>query len=492
MTSKELHLSIVDQCTFRKYIKDLFVFPFPDISRADDALHALRTGLSLTLRHYPHMAGTLIVPDLSRGYLKATYPDPVSPDHGNMMLAASFDQAANPQFDYRIMEKEGFPPAMLPPNLLCPTGLQNHPGLGHPYAETGTGATMGYAIPVMRAQATFIPGGLVLSVYGHHGVLDGIAFDLFFKVWSGYVKDINAGVEVAAMDKIEPVDSSAHRRALDALLPASPSEDTPRDGGGLSIQPTKIPYPTIRSDPYETTAKIVCLPASAIATLKGELQALTTTRISTFITLTSLMWVHAIRARSAALQAAGCDTVALAIAVHLGKRAGPAFPKDFSGNLAPYATTPYPLSEILNNPPLGSQVTAQHLFPVALALTFTLAGLSPEWLARRIEYLSTFTNPSKTFEDTSFANGPVMMITTWQHLGADWVWNIPGTGGDGKASALRKPSYRSEGGMRVLARREGEDRDYEVLMCLEVGEMERFIEGLGERVGRVVEGWADE
>lgn len=67
---------------------------------------------------------------------------------------------------------------------------------------------------------------------------------------------------------------------------------------------------------------------------------------------------------------------------------------------------------------------------------------------------------------------------------------MPGTSGDGKAGALRKPSHKSEGGMRVLARQEEGDRDFEVLMCLEVGEMARFVEGLGRRLSRVVEGWA--
>jgi len=83
-----------------------------------------------------------------------------------------------------------------------------------------------------------------------------------------------------------------------------------------------------------------------------------------------------------------------------------------------------------------------------------------------------------------------MMVTSWQHLGADWVWNIPGTGGDGKARALRKPSYKSEGGIRILPRMKGGNRDYEVLVCLEEGEMERMVRSLEEGgfVESVVEG----
>jgi hypothetical protein len=144
ISTKELHLSIVDQTTFRQYIRSLYIFPFPEISRADDAIHALRTSLSLALRHYPHLAGALEVPDRTTGYLEAIYPNPVRSNHGDIMLSASFALLTNPSFDYCIMEEEGFPPAMLPAYAFCPLGLQNRAGLEHPYGENGASAARGY------------------------------------------------------------------------------------------------------------------------------------------------------------------------------------------------------------------------------------------------------------------------------------------------------------------------------------------------------------
>lgn len=38
----------------------------------------------------------------------------------------------------------------------------------------------------------------------------------------------------------------------------------------------------------------------------------------------------------------------------------------------------------------------------------------------------------------------------------------------------------------VLPRKSDRDRDYELLVCLQDGEMERLIEGLGDLVGRWV------
>ncbi|KAF1918816.1 hypothetical protein BDU57DRAFT_440463, partial [Ampelomyces quisqualis] len=179
--TKELYLSIIDQTVFRQYLRHLFIFPFKDISYAVDALHNLRTGLSRTLQQYPFLAGTVKVADASSGVLKATYPEPIRQDYGDIMLSTSHALAANAKFDYYTLEKAGFPPAMLPAFAFCPIGLRNHAGLDDPYAKLGASAAKGYRIPIMCAQATFIPGGLVLSVYAHHSVVDGGAVDKIYE-----------------------------------------------------------------------------------------------------------------------------------------------------------------------------------------------------------------------------------------------------------------------------------------------------------------------
>jgi hypothetical protein len=86
MTStKKIHLSILDQTTYRHYIRALFILSFPDISQASDALRGLRGGLSLALLHYPHLTGSLIT-NPAMGYLEATYPDTLPLNVGDIML----------------------------------------------------------------------------------------------------------------------------------------------------------------------------------------------------------------------------------------------------------------------------------------------------------------------------------------------------------------------------------------------------------------------
>lgn len=127
---------------------------------------------------------------------------------------------------------------------------------------------------------------------------------------------------------------------------------------------------------------------------------------------------------------------------------------------------------------LQAEAKATCLLPIALSITATLQAVDHEWLKQRIEFLSTVADPSTVCNTFTYANGPDLSMTSWQHLFANWTWNIPGTSGDGKASAVRKPSYLSEVGVRVLPWKNDGDRDYELLVCLEEGDMARLIEGL--------------
>jgi hypothetical protein len=226
------------------------------------------------------LAGSLIT-NSAMGFLEATYPDRLPPNVGDIMLYPNYEHVADPKMYFHVMEGDGFPPAMLSPRKLCPLSLQNHSGLSNPYAEKEAHPEHGVHIPILRAQAVFIPGGLILSVYWHHSVLEGFAANLYFDPWAGYVKDFKNGFDFdAAASKIVPVDSSAHRLAVDALMSDPKLNGAPRYPL-LVVEPDKNPRPSIHSEPYKIVAKIIVLPASSLAALKVELEALAGTRVST-------------------------------------------------------------------------------------------------------------------------------------------------------------------------------------------------------------------
>lgn len=477
--TKDLHLSAIDQSVYRQYVRHLHIFPFPDVSYADDALHALRTGLSSTLREYPFLAGTLKVPDLSTGLLKATCPDPIRRDYGNIMLTASFALAATRKFDYHALEEAGFPPAMLPAYAFCPPGLRNHAGLDDPYAETSASAAKGYRIPIMCAQATFIPGGLVLSLYAHHSVVDGCAIIKLYEVRSYYVRGLkNGSSENVKLPRVDACHFSTERRRLDATTDTTTFWPVPHYPE-LATVTTKTPVTPLRSTPYDVKAKVFRFPASYIANLRSDLQALTKIRISTFTSIAALMWTHITRSPQSRIhhhssrntrQSASTSRARTLARIHGQRRPlrhhSPAHRMDDNPRFTHYTTPPPPRRPSNHNNPQIHLTLLAHQTP---------------------HYLSSLEDPSIKTNAFTYVNGPDLIINSWQFQGADCEWDIPGTT-DKKASAIRKPSYLSEGGVRILPRRSDGQSDYEVLVSLEDGEMGRLVEGLEGVVGRVVDG----
>lgn len=468
--TKELHLSVIDRTMIRAYIKQLMIFPFPNSTHTDEALRNIRTGLSLTVQQLPFLAGTLVVDDLNIHNLKATYPEPPRPNEGDIILIASHALENNARFSYYTMEAMGFPPVMLPEHEFCPEGLR--------YPASGT---FGVPIPIMMSQATFIPGGLVLSVYTHHTVVDGSGVDVVYKIWAAHTKNAKDSTGNTALSSSSGlVNSSALRRAIDAMSKSCTSDALPRCPELRSREESCNMAP-LRPEPYHIVAKIISLSESSISRVKSELQAQTATRISTFVALVALFCSRITRARARVLARSSHKSTRLGVAMNMRTRCTADLGSDFVGNMSLFSSTKVPIEDCTSP------------MPLALALNATFSSVDAEWFTRRLKYLTTVEDLSTLAASCpSFSrdNGPDLFISSWQRLGMEWDWGIPGTS-DGKPSAIRKPgigdSGGGEGGLNIMPRREEAGRDYEVMVILEEGDMGRLIEGLGDLVKRVVD-----
>lgn len=263
---------------------------------AEAALQHLHARLSLTIQELPFLAGTVMVHDLSTGILKATYRDPPCSDQGDIILEASHASATDSRYNYETIRAAGFPPAMLPASAFCPIGLKNHPGLDDAYAHKrdSATATKGVPVPVMRAQATFIPGGLVLSVYTHHSVIDGAGSDTICRIWASGDNGEKGNCTDRSSANGEVIDPSASRRAIDAMTALSTSNAPPQCRELTTLDKRRAVAP-LRPEPYSVVARIISLSASVISRVRSELQAQTPTRISTVVALMSLLWSPARR-----------------------------------------------------------------------------------------------------------------------------------------------------------------------------------------------------
>jgi hypothetical protein len=185
MASKELHLSVVDQNTVRVYTQLFLIFPFPDRTQVDSAIKALASGLQITLKNFPFLAGTLQLADSKSGKLLLKYPAETPEVLSSGLLKAKVLR----QFPhtYEQLKRDGMPPSAITSEVFCPEELHNFSGI--PYDGEGIVDFTKSEAPAMRVQAYFIDGGLVLGIYTHHSVMD---FSGMNKFWEHYACNVRA------------------------------------------------------------------------------------------------------------------------------------------------------------------------------------------------------------------------------------------------------------------------------------------------------------
>jgi hypothetical protein len=171
MAEENLHLSVLDQNGARVYNHTLLLFPFPNDSEIEIAIEALANGLQYTVAKLPFLAGKIYPPDPKTGRLSLRYLHEV-PDLIDARVFATKKLTYPDEYahKYADLASEGMPPKYLPGEIFCPDVLRNCSGIPQ-YAEGVFEVTD--PVPVLAVQAFFISGGLVLSIYNHHSVMDG-------------------------------------------------------------------------------------------------------------------------------------------------------------------------------------------------------------------------------------------------------------------------------------------------------------------------------
>ncbi|KAF2993020.1 hypothetical protein E8E13_001098 [Curvularia kusanoi] len=482
-TPNVLRLSRLDQTVLRVYVRQLLIFPLSEPGLREDAQTVLAAGLTATLKQFPFLAGTVEVTDISAGTLDVQYPKRI--DKETVSRIFTVNEQSLEALDYKILREAGFPPSRLPADILCPTALISHPGMDDQYAEVLTTFAKGKPIPVFAAQLNFIRGGLIISTHTHHSVVDGTGIAKIYSVWSGWTRSWNN--KLIYPEQVHPAVLNSHRSVLDHLAADAkpmklPEFRSPNDPGNAPM----------RNPPYRLSAKLLVFPAATIAELAASLSATTNVRISSFTALCALVWCQVTNARREAMIKSGIGKTTLGIAVDHRKRVGQVLPDDYLGNCANGMIISLQLSEI----PAASNMNAEHIAPAALALSRNLGEVNLDWFRARLLELSKREISTKWILNLDTQNGPDIFITSWQHIGADDAWAIPGTtraseetGWGCKPSAIRKPHNMWEGGMQILPRQKGDAAPFEIPLCLEEGEMERTLHGLraGNWVQRVVE-----
>jgi hypothetical protein len=276
------------------------------------------------------------VPDRTTGQLRLLYNGHL--DAGSVtvrLLTSNIDLVTNTRFRYEVLEKNGFDPSRWPSDMFCPSAVKHHPGLEDLdyFANQATRFENGIPLPVLTAQVTLIPGGLVLSVWTHHCIADGAGARRIYSIWSDNVRQSASFDETIELDQVtEPergsaeVDSSAVPRALDTLAHTL----TPEPQTTIldhRVQPLRAAY-------YPVAAKLFRFHPTTIDRLRNSLTNLTNIRLSIFVTIAALLWTYILRAQKTVLVSTGSTTSTLAVVVDLRSRLKALFDttQDYLGN----------------------------------------------------------------------------------------------------------------------------------------------------------------
>ncbi|PVH94408.1 hypothetical protein DM02DRAFT_693131 [Periconia macrospinosa] len=486
---KNFHLNTLDQTMLRIYVRHLHIFQFPDPQKRDEAFQTLRGSFFLTLRQLPFLAGFIQPPTEQEGRLYLKYSEEISEELTGGLFTLNIATTENDELRFDNLEAEGFPPSKLSRDAFCPKLLKNHPGLDDPFAEGLVSFKKDIAVPVLAAQANFVHGGLILSVYANHSVLDGTGVAQFYRIWSSHISSDNhlkaAGIH--AEPPVPPVlglsgvaSEETQRHALDEFGKLSEPEDCPE----VRYPGTASNTPKLRSTPYDLSARVFVFSSSTILKLTSELSSLTNARISSFTALLTLLWTQITLARASCLEEKNIQETKLTMAFDHRKNLKEYIDDTYLGNCATGITTSSPLAAMLSSS--SKPITSDHLAPIAQCISAALSSTTLNWLKPRLSLFSRTPNPHHLSLDIDIFNGPDLFVTSWMNIGTDCVWDIPGVVGQAP-KAIRKPQSKTEGNIHILPRLKmaTPDAPFEVMVCLEEGEMGRLAKRLED------ERWVD-
>ncbi|KAF2833667.1 trichothecene 3-O-acetyltransferas-like protein [Ophiobolus disseminans] len=492
--TKSFHLSFLDQNVVRVYTQTLSIFPFPDDNGAEAAVKALTDGLHLTLQRFPFLAGTLSLADQESGRLTLRYPTKITADDMTKLLRSKqilFDHHTFP-YTYEKLREKGMPSSAFHAAMFVPDDFVDYPGI----PEFGEGQVdfKKSDAPAMRLQACFIPGGLVLSMYIHHTILDCSGVATF---WTAFAANVSKAAGTREMDKDEyfaPVsvaEQQSHlRAALEARVPMpsrlvkSPVADCYCDGI----------HPYERTLPSDTACaqRLLVVPAARIREYRERLRRHFSVDDPPTMcnVLAALVWTHVTRARGARLMRNGFSDTNIGIATDLRRRQQPPETNEYMGNMALFSKGTLRIADMMAE----DCVTDQTILKVIKQIKSTIGKVNNEWIAQQMAFFKSIERITDTECALALRFGTDIYITSWLNFAADLRWGIPGTdldtgSLDGRPEFIRRLYNPSDGGMIFLPRRRqpvnGVEAPFEILVRLADEDMDRLLHENGG-----LESWA--
>lgn len=454
-----IHLSSIEHCMPRSYIRICLVYRLPDADMLPEVERRLNNFIRKTVDAKPYLSGCVVAvqePDNRAGAVEIHFSDRDFLDYPDVKVR-HLDQDEVP-YTYEQLDEKGLPPSVIRPDLVSAL----------------TESADEQRAPVFRVQANVLNGGLIVSVYLHHCISDGTGISLLV---SGSVlnDDFTFDRQLDTMGQ----DLPSLSRRLDTF--AREMSDVRRE---LSYSPAnpintrQLRYKIVRKTPEVKDAVkvrgrgcVIAFPLKRLSELKASLgDHIDGGFITSNDALQALLWHSMTRARVPSLsQDPPIADSKLLIPINIRNKLKKPLSESYFGAAIDFASVQMPISHL-------AETSKTSLAQSAMAIRKAINNVDEPYIRQAIA-LARFPDPRIDVRDLQASNmdrahGADMYVTSWEKLKCyDTTFEM----GLGPPDWVRKPWSKDPGSCIVLPYDERKDH-LEVVIQMTECDMARLLE----------------
>lgn len=461
-TEHVVHLSSIEHCMPRAYIRICLAYRVPSDHRLEEAIASLRTFVKKIVDAKPYLAGEIMdvkAPDCQAGRAEIRFTTNGYLNYPSVEVQTLLNSDGT-AIEYDELDKAG-----LPPSLLRPEDVSALPPNVDPQKSS----------PALRVRANLVKGGLIVSFYLHHCISDGTGFDL---LTSGDL--LNDDYAFSAPTAFGDVDMSALNNRLEewaqqkTLIRQKLSGVPPVLQHTRPIRARRLDQPAMPTNPPGRGC-VLMVSASDISALVYGLNNDPTIELphshTTNSVLMALLWRHMTCARKPSVQHnTDVKTSKLLLPVNIRKRLKESLPEGYFGAAVDFGKAELDLDALTN-------LRDTPLERISGAIRQAVVDVDDAYVRQMIAFANTADAETDVHDiqasNMDRTNGADMYITSWLTLRSYQHHLGMGLGGP---EWVRKPWSRDPGSCIILPRKSANPEYYEVVVQMTVVDMGRLLD----------------
>ncbi|KAI1344402.1 hypothetical protein F5Y15DRAFT_411244 [Xylariaceae sp. FL0016] len=402
-------LSVWNQSAPRVYICVVLCFPC-DNTRRQDAVEHIEEALKRLARERPVFAGRLQSSNTGLVTLRRS-------PHNDIPFQLHPSRPET-ELNYEQLRAEGFPPATF---------------ISSRFAVSGVPDSSHDSIPVSKVQGEFVHDGLLLSLYLHHGLVDGSSLRIFLETFAAQTRNVSSDLPSEQAFCV-PVPNGKEWRSATHIhdltmfkrtMAKCPEYTLLQDLSG----PTQPRYHKkgLSMPKIERMGKIFVFHTERLQQLRELIRTLNgSSELPTaYTSLAALSFAHITKARMKVERyLTGVEpnqTAMLWNSVNWRTRAFQNATENYFGNAALPAVTKVSKVQLV-----AACHDDRELASLVPGIKASIDAVDEEYVTRRLAMLSQAPDPRLIGVNYDPRMAETLAFNTWRHFGADVEWSIPG------------------------------------------------------------------